>query len=72
MLVMTNGRGLESQTLTGPEMNWLAGGEHMCKTMNVTIICTRCKSTLQGQNAETDTVVTVTCKCRERHYRQGV
>jgi hypothetical protein len=51
------------------EMAWLAMGEDVLRKLKMTIVCTRCKEAVYGQNDSTDHVMSVTCGCRRLTYR---
>ena len=70
MLLMPNGGRYQRETITADEMDWLARGEHMCRKLHVTILCQRCRQTLQGQNDEADQTITVSCPCGEKVFQQ--
>ena len=72
MILMPNGLRHQRETITESEMDWLAKGEHMCRKLQVTIICQKCKQTLQGQNDESDATITVSCPCSEKVFHQAV
>lgn len=71
MLLMPNGMTYQRELINEQEMDWLAGGEHMCRKLRVTIICQRCKNTLQGHNSESDRTITVSCQCGEKVFQRG-
>lgn len=72
-LLLPHGLGRRTtETISAEEMDWLAKGEHMCRKMNTTIICRRCRKTLSGQNDESDAVIKVWCDCGEKVFRHAV
>ncbi len=71
-LLLPNGRVYRHETISEAEMVWLSEGEHMCRKLQTTIICTRCKQTLQGQNDEADTTISVTCGCGKKTFQRAV
>jgi hypothetical protein len=51
------------------EMAWLAMGEDVLRKLKMTIVCTRCKEAVWGQNDSSDHTMQVTCGCRRLTYR---
>lgn len=51
------------------EMAWLATAEDVLRKLQATIICTRCRTPMHGQNDERDSVLSVSCECRRLTYR---
>lgn len=77
-LILPNGMKYRVETLTEPEMDWLAGGEHMCRKLDTVIMCSRCLAMgnikgalLQGANDESDHTLTVRCGCGGRTFRRA-
>ncbi len=70
-LLLPNGRVYRHETISEDEMSWLAAGEHMCRKLQTTIVCSRCHQTLSGQNDEADTTISVFCGCGKKTFQKG-
>ena len=59
----------KSHAISVEEMAWLAHAEDVLRKLELTIMCSRCRTPIRGQNDPSDATMRVDCACRTLTYQ---